>query len=433
MLNLFFRSAVLFFVIPVLFILNGSHVFAIEKAVPRPSIDFKLGTKQTLLLAAKKAPSRNQVLNPTQKQNSTKNPIPPQLEKLKVNPFSVYLIVGEQQKFTLTGKEIGFARSVTVSKQGTLTREFITKLIKCNPTRSCTVGLTLKKNLSPGNYELKLFNAQRKPIAIGDFRVVKVASLASIKLDKQKAADGETIKGTITLTEITSATGSAKVKISSSNSRVAKIATVNPVTIPPRQKQAQFEVTAGETSGTAHISANLGDVTKKTPLTVTAPPKPFCYGSIRSPSTIDIISHMSPSSEIEYTVRIKHSIKIRQWHKGQLSPWRDATPPEGGRYGALKTMRDYTRPSSPDKKIVRTKQMSRCVVEVQVETQIETDKESFNTFKKSGSTRTYHTFQPKDKRTIVQCKHILSQIETSRPSATLKCFWNPIYMPVVPN
>jgi hypothetical protein len=136
-MNKSFPRAFLFCIFPVMFILTGSLVFAIET--------------------------------------------------LKVSPASLNLKKDENKSLTLTGKNLSKAKSALVFQKNSPKKEFTTKLT-CKGTTRCVVSLTLKGQTAPGGYSVKLFDAKKKLIAVGVFKLnppagaVKVAPKTSRSL-----------------------------------------------------------------------------------------------------------------------------------------------------------------------------------------------------------------------------------------------------------
>ena len=119
MKNISFHSWFLFFISSTFLLLNVSHVFAIEKAL--------------------------------------------------VNPSSFSLNMGESKNITVTGKNLNNAKSALVFLKNSPRKEFSTKLT-CQGATRCIVSLTLKGEIAPGGYSVKLFDAKKKPIAEAQFK-----------------------------------------------------------------------------------------------------------------------------------------------------------------------------------------------------------------------------------------------------------------------
>jgi hypothetical protein len=278
-LNISFRNILLFCIFPVLFILTGSYVSAIET--------------------------------------------------VKVNPVSLSMKKGETKNLTLTGKNLSKAKSAVVLFKNSPRKEFSAKL-SCKGATRCVVILTLKGQIAAGSYSVKLFDAKKKPIAEGGFKlsplsgktvpssgqalrskpkrtpppVTKVAprpsreirskpkqappkstrprlsektrvipsslaKLIGIKLAKKKAGPGETVQGTVILTGKAPSPKEVRIALSSSDSKMAKI---KPVQIRAGQTQANFRFKTGSAPGTVTITAKLGKVTRVAKLMVIQAP-----------------------------------------------------------------------------------------------------------------------------------------------------------------
>jgi hypothetical protein len=120
-LNIYFRSALLFCITSVLLHLNSSHVFAVDK--------------------------------------------------VRVSPASLSLKKGESKNLTLTGKNLKNAKSALVFLKNSPKRELTTKLT-CKGTNRCVVSLTMIGQVATGNFSIKLLDAKKKPIAEGRFKLI---------------------------------------------------------------------------------------------------------------------------------------------------------------------------------------------------------------------------------------------------------------------
>jgi hypothetical protein len=241
-----------------------------KKATPQSSRSLKSSSKQAPP-AVKAIPQSSRSLRSKPNQAPSQSILPSTPEKIRVNPPTVKLTVGKQQTLTITGNKLGSAKIAIVFLGKVLKKEFQVKP-NCNPIGRCTLGLTLKQKLSPGGYTLQLLSAQKKLIAVGQFRVVSVTDpvqLAGVKLVQQKAAPGEIVKGSITLTGKAPSPKGVRVALTSSNSTMAK---VQPVQVRAGQTKADFSFKAGPTLGTVTIKAQLGKKTLTAKLVVAQAP-----------------------------------------------------------------------------------------------------------------------------------------------------------------
>ncbi len=143
MLNRIILRTFPYFIFPVLFILTGSQVFAIETA--------------------------------------------------KVNPTSLSLNKGETKKLVLTGKNLSNAKSALVFLKNSPKREFTTQLI-CKGTTSCIVSLTIKTQVAQGSYSVKLFDTKKNPIAEAKFKIISSSEKSPSRASREKL--GTKPKGT---------------------------------------------------------------------------------------------------------------------------------------------------------------------------------------------------------------------------------------------
>jgi hypothetical protein len=291
------RRVFFFCVVSVLLLLNASQGVASEKARANlPALGLEIWESQHLTLPSgytvtrvqgTRKPTADDRLKPSSPSRKTTPPSsrnlrtqpkrtplqstrPQQPEKIRVTPSTLNLTVGEKQKLTLSGKKLRDAKSAVVYLQKTQKREFLTKL-NCNSAGSCALELTLKQKLAPGSFNVQLFNAQRKLIATGGFKVSKVlglTELVGITLSVREAASGETVKGTIILTGKAPAPNGVKIALSSSDGQMAK---VSPLQIRAGQSQGSFSLKTGSKPGSVAITAKLGRVSRVAKLSVSAP------------------------------------------------------------------------------------------------------------------------------------------------------------------
>jgi hypothetical protein len=102
------------------------------------------------------------------------------LETIQVNPPVLSLKKGETKKLSLAGKNLNNAKSALVFQRNSPKREFTTKLT-CQGATSCLVSLTLKAQVAPGSYSVKLLDARKKPITEGSFKLSPPSGKATPK------------------------------------------------------------------------------------------------------------------------------------------------------------------------------------------------------------------------------------------------------------
>ncbi len=92
------------------------------------------------------------------------------VEKVLVSPSSLTLEKGKSKNLTLTGKNLSTAKSAGVFQKNSPKNQFTAK-VTCKGATRCVVGLTLKAQVAAGGYSVKLFDAKKQPVAEGQFKL----------------------------------------------------------------------------------------------------------------------------------------------------------------------------------------------------------------------------------------------------------------------